>query len=130
MLIGTFQIEIGRESQRLVATQAGLVRDTGVEPDIQRIANLAVVCRLWTQEYFGIEAEPCIDTRLRDTLRHLFKQRCRIRMQRLGLTMDEKRDGHPPGSLSRYAPVRAILNHATNSLTSPIGRELHAIDRP
>ena len=57
-----------------------------------------------------------------------FDQLLRARMQLTRLFLHEQRDRHAPGTLARDTPVRAILDHAGDTLLAPLRRPLRPLD--
>src|ERR1700722_10896811 len=51
------------------------------------------------------------------------------RMQFARHLVDEQREGHPPGALSRHAPVGTDGDHAADALLTPGGHPIDVRDR-
>ena len=100
MLVRAFQIQIGGEAKALALLQHGVMGDTGIEPHVQRVGDLAVLGRFGAQQLFGAHLEPGVDAALLDAQRDFLDQLGRARMQRLGFLVHEQRDGHAPGALA------------------------------
>jgi hypothetical protein len=101
---------------------------TGIEPDIKRVAHLAVLVGFHAQQFLGIQREPALDPRLLNALRNRFDQFRRTRMQRTGFLVQKERDRHAPVALAGDAPVRTGLHHAFEPRTAPRGEELRLVD--
>ena len=130
MLVRTFKVEIGREHALLGvrATHHREMRRAGIEPDVERVAHLAVLGRFVTEQLLRIEREPAFDTGLFDALGHLLDQFRRARMQRAGFLVQEERDRHAPVALARDAPVRTRLHHRFQSRAAPGREELRLVN--
>ena len=100
MLVRAFQIQIGGKAKALALLQHGVMGDTGIEPYVQRVGDLAVLGRFGAQQLFGAHLEPGVDAALLDAQRDFLDQLGRARMQRLGFLVHEQRDGHAPGALA------------------------------
>ncbi len=124
VLVRAFQIEVGRELQRIAVRAAdhGPVGGAGVEPDVQRIAVFLVLGGLVAQQFSRVQRLPGFDAVLLDALGHLLQQLNRARMQLAGFAVHEERHRHAPLALARQRPVRAMLDHAEQTWFAP-GRE-------
>ncbi len=120
MLVRAFQIHVGRLAVELGTSidHRGVGR-AGVKPDVQGIGHLLVVVGVRAQQLGLVQIPPGLDTGLLDPLGHLFHQTHGIRVQRLGILVDEQGDGHAPGTLTGDTPVRTVLNHRLNAVFTP-----------
>ena len=128
MLVRSFKIEVGGESQPLVPFQDGGMSNPGIEPHVQNIRYFHIAFRLGPEQLRRIEFEPCINTRLLYFLRGRFDQALRVRVQFPGFPVDEHRDRHSPGTLSGNTPVAPLVHHVMDTLPAPIGRPAHPAD--
>ena len=130
MLVGTFQIQVCRETERFCmrTAQDGLVGRTGIEPDIERVAVLFVQRRFFTQQFFRIEGLPGFDTLFFDTFCDFLKQFQRSRMQFTGFTMYEKGHRNAPLALARERPVGTVGDHALQACLAPVRIESGLFD--
>ena len=55
-------------------------------------------------------------------------QRDRVRMQRVGVLVDEERQRNAPLPLARQRPVRPVRDHPVEPRLAPRGKELGALD--
>ena len=75
MLVGTFQIQVGRVRQLLGmgAAQHVEVRGARVEPDVQRVLHLVKAGGVLAQQFGRIEFEPGVDALLFHLASHGFQ---------------------------------------------------------
>ena len=139
VLVGAFQVQVGRELQlgpvragaaRLALRPAhhGLMRRAGIEPHVERILDLDVLLRLRAQQNLRIQGLPGFDAALLHPLGHLFEQIQGVRMQRAGFFVDEKGHGHAPLALARQGPVGAVGDHAVQARLAPVRVEARVVD--
>ena len=100
MLVRAFQIKIRRIFKPWIRFENGIMRCTGIEPDIERILKLFIACCLATQQLRCIQAKPCFDALLLHSPCHLFQEAHRIGMRLVGLFVNEERHGHSPVALA------------------------------
>ena len=130
VLVGALEVEVGRPLALagVAAAQHRPVRRAGIEPDVERVAHLVVLCCLGAQQLGRVEPEPGIDALLLDALRHLLEQFRRARMQLSGLLVQEEGDRHAPVALARDAPVRAVGDHGVQARLAPVGEKFRRFD--
>ena len=68
------------------------MRDAGIEPDVERVAHLAVLAGFVAEQFLGIQRKPGFDTGLFDTQGDFFDQFGGARVQR---RMARGRSGQP-----------------------------------
>ena len=129
VLVGAFQVQVGRPRQLCALLEHGKVGGAGVEPHVQRVGELAVVGRIVAQQLGGVQAEPGFDALLLDAQRHLFQQLGRTRVQLAAFLVDEEGHRHAPVTLARHAPVRAVADHGFQAGAAPGREELGAVYR-
>ena len=128
MLIGAFEIKIGRITQVVTATQYGLVTDTGVKPDIEGVVNLVVLIGFITEQVPRIEIVPGIHSIALNQQSNLFNQcRC-IGVQLAAFSVNKQGNRHTPGTLARDTPVGAVLEHGLHARLPPLGEPLYFFD--
>ena len=130
MLVGTFEIHVGRVGQvsGVRAAQDMPVRGAGIEPDIERVLHLDVLVGLGTEEFGGIQLEPGFDALFLDALGNLLDQFGSARVRQRGFLVQEEGNRHAPVALARDAPVRTGLHHGFQSGAPPGREELRFID--
>ena len=101
---------------------------TGVEPDVQGVADLVVVGGLITEQLGGVQLEPSLNALLLDTFGHLFHQLSAARVQLARGLVQEERDRDTPVALTRDAPVRTPGDHAVQACLAPGWDELSLLD--
>ena len=76
MLVGTFEIEVGWVGELVLVrtTQDARMRHAGVEPDIERIAHLAIAGGFVAEQFAGVERKPGFDTGLLNAPGDFFDQ--------------------------------------------------------
>ncbi len=90
VLVGAFEVEVRRCAQVCVLFQDAGVGNAGVEPDVQGVRDLLVVCALClSEQVLGFELEPGVDALLLDALGDLFDEGRGVRMQVAGLFVDQ-----------------------------------------
>ena len=94
----------------------------GVEPDVQRVADLVVLGGLVAEQLGGVQLEPGLDALLLDALGHGLHQLGSTRVQLAAFLVQEERNGHAPVALARDAPIRPPGDHAVQARLAP-GRD-------
>ena len=112
----------------ILASQHGCVGGAGVEPDIERVAVFFVLIGLVAQEFTRVQCLPGFNAAFFDTLRDLFKQFSRARMELPCFFMNRERHGHAPLTLARQRPVRAVGDHGVKLCATPGGVEGCCVD--
>ena len=132
MLVGAFQIEIGTRAAFVAhgvrAAHHMPMGGAGIEPDIEGVGDLFVLCSFLAEQLGCVELRPGLDAALLDTLRHLLHQLDGTRVQLAAFLVQEERDRHAPGALARDAPVRAPGDHAVQARLAPGRDELGLLD--
>ncbi|MCY1405763.1 hypothetical protein D9M71_210090 [compost metagenome] len=133
VLVGAFQIEIGSRAAGMAQLGMGAAQHvpmggTGVEPDVQSVADLVVLASLVAKQLGGVQLEPGLDAFLLDALGHFFHQLDGARVQLTGGLVQEERDRYAPVALARDAPVRAAGDHAVQACLAPGGNEFGLVD--
>ena len=104
VLVRAFEVEVGTRAGGVAigvrAAQHMPVRGAGVEPHVERVADLGVLGRLVAEQLGGVELEPGFDAFLLDALGNLIHQLDGARMQLAGLFMQEERNRHAPVALA------------------------------
>ena len=131
MLVGTFEVHVRRLAQAVLRTLAkhAVVSDAGIEPDVENVADLVVVLRLFAKQFSCVKRIPRVGAFALHALGDLAHQRGRIGMRQAGLAMDEQCDRHAPGALARDRPVRPAIDHAGDARLAPVGEPLDLLDR-
>src|SRR5450830_1305308 len=131
MLVRAFQVQVSRELQlrrvrtlALRATEHGLMRGAGVEPDVQRVLVLDVIRRFSADQVLQVQRQPGVDAVLFDQLGDLLQQFRRAWMQRAGLFVDHEGHRYAPLALARQGPVRTVGDHAVQARLAPVREEL------
>ena len=130
MLVGAFEIEVGRPLEVGIALEREDVRAARVEPDVEDVRHLLVVLGLVlvAEEALGRAFEPHVGAfgaeGLDDAAHHLG-----IAQRLAGLLVDEHRDRHAPGALARHAPVGPLLDHAAQPVVAGARHEARGVDR-
>ncbi|MPN31822.1 hypothetical protein SDC9_179297 [bioreactor metagenome] len=134
MLVGTFEIQIGARPFRVAvvvrATQYMPMGGAGVEPDVERVADLVVLRCFGAQEFGRVELEPGFDTFLLDALGHLFHQFDGARVLLAGFLVQEEGNGDAPVALTGDTPVWSIGDHGVQPRLSPCWVELGGFHCP
>ncbi len=128
MLIGPFEIQINRARNLRSCRCDALERETRIGPHVHDIVYFVVVDRFLADQLFGLQRKPSLNAALLDAISHLVDEFERARMQLTGDFVDEERDRHTPGSLTRDTPVRSVLDHARDALLTPRRRPCHLLD--
>src|SRR5690554_1619238 len=129
MLVGAFQVHIGRELAQFFAyTEYGVVGDAGIEPHIQGIQHFFVLVGVCAQQFVLVDVVPGVDATDFHRLGHFLDQRLGVRVQLLGFLMDKQRDRHAPGALTGDTPVRALLKHGFDTVLAPTRHPADALD--
>ena len=123
MLVRAFEVEIrrktpGRSRFPFRTPQHRLVRRSRIEPDIERIGELAVF-RGVDAEILVRRLEPRLDAALLDLRRRELEQRRRVRMQLVGDPVDEERQWNTPLPLPRQRPVGPVGDHSEKTRFPP-----------
>ena len=95
MLVRSLEVEVGREAESRIAAQNGLVRRSRVEPHVERIGQLAVLCGI-DAEVLVRGLEPRLDSSALDLRRGELEERRRVGMELIGLDIDEERQRNAP----------------------------------
>ncbi len=122
MLVRAFQIQIDRRVDLGTRGPDAFEREAGVGPHVHHVFHLLVVVRFRAEQLGRLQREPRFDAALLHALSHCQQQLLRTRMQLARDLVNEQRDRHAPGALTRDAPVRPILDHAGDALFAPRGR--------
>ncbi|GBF31536.1 hypothetical protein MnTg04_01497 [bacterium MnTg04] len=128
MLVRAFQVKFGRRYGFRPRTDQAMMHHARVHPDIDDIAHLHVVIRIFTQQFLDIQIEPGVHAILFDQRGHLGNQDRTVRMQFIGVFVDKKGNRHAPGPLPGNAPVRPPVHHAHDPGFAPVGYPLHFAD--
>ena len=133
MLVGAFQVHVGRERQALVSAvleHAG-VRDAGFPPHIEDVllgdelgATALLAVRAVRQVLAGLLGEPSIGALFVEQLDNGV-ERCLIGNGLAALRALEHGDGHAPAALTRDAPVGTVGDHGADAVDGPAGIERH-----
>ena len=129
MLIGPLQVEISRKAQTFIGSQHRLMRDPGVEPDIQRVRDLLILPGPGAEQFGGVQFKPGLDPPLFDPGRDLLDQGRGVRVQFAALAVDEHGDGHAPAALPGDTPVGPVFDHAEDALLAPGRRPADRLNR-
>ena len=130
MLVGAFEIEVGRvgELGLMRTAQDARMRHAGIEPDVERVAHLAVLGGLVTEQFAASSENqasmPACSTRRATSSISSAVRGCSA----AGFPVQEEGDRHAPVALARDAPVGAGLHHRFKSGTTPGREELRFID--
>ena len=100
MLIGSLQVEIRRIGELVAGIQYSGMGNPRVEPDIQSIRNLGIVCSFVTQQLCSIEIKPGINARLLNTLGNHLNQLGSARVPIAGFPVNKQGYRHTPGALT------------------------------
>ena len=112
MLVRSFEIQVGRPALIFPVFQHESVGRSGIEPDIDDVADLFVVLRViiiaektgrWARKP-GVRPflAECGDNAVDNGL---------VAQRLTGFFIDKYGDRDTPGALARYAPIRAVFNH-------------------
>ena len=129
VLIRTLQIQISGPTETFPLPQYALVRDPGIEPDIQRVGDLFIVCCVVAQKLGRVKLKPGIDTLALHPHRHLLHQHLGVGVNLASNVMHEQGDWHAPCALAGNAPVGPLLQHAVNARPAPVGYPLNIFHR-
>ncbi len=125
MLVGAFEIEIGRPFQVLAHFQHKGMRGAGIEPHVENVAHLLPLgcildkaiqearCRAVREPGVGALGLERIEDALLQILR-AFEFRVRDHIARF--PVHEHGDRHAPGALARDHPVGPLLDHAAKAV--------------
>jgi hypothetical protein len=138
VLVRALEVEVGRERgvlgmralmlrTALRPAHHGLVRRARIEPYVERVGELAVA-PLVDAEVLAGRLEPRLDAAPGDHARRELEERGRVRVQFVGLAVDEERERHAPLPLTRQRPVRAMRDHPVQARLAPRRKELRALD--
>ena len=100
MLIGPLQIEVRGISELVAGIQYSRMGDPGIEPDIQRIRHLGIICGVITQQLRCIQIKPGINARLLNTLGNQLNQLGSARVPIAGFPVNKQGYRHTPGALT------------------------------
>ena len=100
MLIGPFQVQVGRLDEFFAALEHADVRRARVEPYVQGIGHLAPVFRFVAEQFFFGQRKPRFDAVFLDSLRDLFEQFTGARVQFFGLFVNEQCHWRTPATLA------------------------------
>ena len=130
MLVGAFEIEVGRPFELGIALEREDVRAARVEPDVEDVRHLLVILGLVlvAEEALGRAFEPHVGAFGAEGVDHA-AHHLGIAQWLAGLLVDEHRDRHAPGALARHAPVRPLLDHAAQPVVAGARHETSRIDR-
>ena len=128
VLVRALEVQVGREFQLLALPEHGVVRGAGVEPHVQRVGGFLVIRRLRAEQLLGFQPLPGLDAFALDAPGDFLEQLGRARVFLARLSIEEERDRHAPVALPRYAPVRAVGDHAVQPRLAPLGVEARRVD--
>ena len=133
MLVGAFQVHIGRERQALVCAvleHAG-VRHAGFPPHVEDVllrdklgAAALLAVRAVRQVLAGLLGEPGVGALFVEQLDDGV-ERCLVGHGLAALGALEHGDGHTPAALTRDAPVGTVRHHGADAVDGPAGIEGH-----
>ncbi len=128
MLVGGFEIQIGRGVEFGMSIQHGGVGAAGIDPDIEGIAAFFQTCR---EAELGGEfviggLEPDVGAFAFDELGDFVGELGGE--DGLAVFIEEYREGHAPGALARDAPVGARFDGAVNAVSAPGGHPFYFVD--
>jgi hypothetical protein len=99
-----------------------LVGGAGVEPHVERVADLLVVRRFVAQQLGGVELEPGLDAFLLDALGHDFHQLDGARVQLAGFLVQEEGIGTPQLRWREMHQSGRLAIIAVQARLAPAGR--------
>ena len=129
VLVGAFEIEIGRRLQGIPLPQDAGVGDPRVKPDVQGIGHLVIHLGILTQQTLWLQLKPGIDTPGRNQLCHSFNEFTGPGMQFAGLAVHKQGDRYAPGALPGNTPVRTLSQHGVDARPAPFRHPVNPVHR-
>jgi hypothetical protein len=128
MLIGAFEVEVGRPLRMGPVLQGEGVGGATVEPDIQDVLDLFETLGIVVAKEIGVRAvEPGVGTFLCDQIDDAAVDR--VVVQRLaGFLIDEHGERRAPRTLAADQPVGAAFHHRADTVLAAGGIEFGRLD--
>ena len=133
MLVGAFEVEVGRPVQVLVLGAHGEMARTGVDPDVERVGALAHVLGPGGRD--GRAGEDFLDgggpppiAPARGDLLGDVADDAGVEVRFAGGRGIERRNRHAPGALTRDAPIRTAFEGGADAVLAGGGDPLHVAD--
>ena len=129
MLVGAFEIDVGRPLQVGPVLQRENMRRTGIEPDIEDVGDLRprLVGAASEEAFTRALGKPGIRALLFEGVRDALVDR--LVLEHVAVGVGEDGDRHPPGALPRQHPVRALLDHRAQPRLACRRHEARRVDR-
>ena len=130
VLVGGFEIEIGRDVELWVRFKHRDMRAAGIDPHIKRVAALLHARgQAKKRREFRIGfLEPDVGAFAVEEIRHLVGEFGGE--DGLVVLIEENRQWHTPGALTRDAPIRPRLDSAVDAVAAPRGQPFDLVDFP